>query len=220
MEESETRLSMAAYMQSPADTVASRILERPEAYRRWEAEHNRLMRAISDQAHFDGQIGALRTTVFGLVHRRALFEYLRCRHLSGRKRRHLLSIYYGYRDYTNAMIAEHGNYVRWSSSYLCTHHLGEHLMQDAAFSEPLQLYEEWYMDYFRTYCDVELADTDEERQALIPLSELRPLLKHRLGEARQAILAMPREVEKDWREIEIRKPNGDTQRLKTLFGEH
>jgi hypothetical protein len=76
------------------------------------------------------------------------------------------------------------------------------------------------MDYFRSYCDVELADTDEERQALIPLSELRPLLKHRLGEARQAILAMPREVEKDWREVEIRKPNGDTQRMKVLFGEH
>jgi hypothetical protein len=31
---------------------------------------------------------------------------------------------------------------------------------------------------------------------------------------------MPREVEKDWREVEIRKPNGDTQRMKALFGDH
>ena len=39
-------------------------------------------------------------------------------------------------------------HVRCSSSYLCTH-LAEHLMRDAAFDEPLQVYEQWYADYFR-----------------------------------------------------------------------
>ena len=49
---------------------------------------------------------------------------------------------------------------------------------------------------------------------------LRPLLKHRLSEARAAILALPPLLEEDWREVKIRKPNGDTQRMRALFGSH
>jgi len=29
---------------------------------------------------------------------------------------------------------------------------------------------------------------------------------------------MPQMPEKEWRELQIRKPNGDTQRLRTIFG--
>jgi hypothetical protein len=218
MEESESRVEMAAYMQTAADAVACRVLESPQTYRRWEAEHDRLMRAVSNQSRIEAQVTALRAMTFGLVHRRALFEYLRQRHITGTKRHRLLAIFYGCRDYANAVVAEHASYVRCSGSYVCTHHLGEHLMHDAAFDEPMQLYEQWYAEYFRTYCDFELAETDEERQRCAPLDALKPLLKYRLAEARQAILAMPQAPEKDWREVEIRKPNGDTQRLRTLFG--
>jgi hypothetical protein len=217
MEESESRVEMAAYLNTPADTAASRVLESRDTYRRWEAEHDRLMRAVSERRHIDEQVTALRTTLFGLVHRRALFEYIRLRQVVGARRHRLVALFYGYRDYTNAVLAEHNNYIRCSSSYVCTHHLGEHLMHDAAFDEPLQLYEQWYAEYFNAYCDCELAESREEKQVCAPLDALKPLLKHRLGEARDAILAMPPEVEKDWREVQIRKPNGDTQRLRTLF---
>ncbi|MGH8133642.1 MAG: hypothetical protein ACRETG_12780 [Steroidobacteraceae bacterium] len=218
MEESELRVGMTAHLRSPADRVACRVLEHPDIYRHWEAEHDRLMRAVSAQARLARQVIALRLTAFGLVHRRAIFEYLRDRHLSASKRRRLFAFFYGCRDYTNAVLTEHGNYLRCSSSYLCAHHLGEHLMHDAAFDEPLQLYEQWYREYFRAFCDVELAETDEEKQALMPLDALRPLLKYRLGEAREAILAMPQLLEKEWREVRIRKPNGDTQRMRAIFG--
>jgi hypothetical protein len=220
MEESQLRVEMTPYMQTPADTAASRLLESKEAYRRWESEHARLMRTVSRRLDFDGQVSALRNTAFGLVHRRALFQYLRERRPDGGKRRRLMSIFYGCLDYTNAIIAEHWNYIRCCSSYVCTHHLGEHLMHDAAFDEPLQLYEAWYTEYFRTYCDGELYETDVERETKVGMNELRPLLKLRVAEARQAILAMPHNPEKEWRELEIRKPNGDTQRLRTLFGDH
>lgn len=221
MEESQLRVEMSPYMQTTADSAASRILESKEAYRRWEAEHDRLMRLVSRRLDFDGQISALRNTAFGLVHRRALFEYLREKKLEGVKRRRLLSVFYGCLDYTNAIIAEHWNYIRCSSSYVCTQHLGEHLMHDAAFDEPLQMYELWYTEYFRAYCDGELYDDeDQEHGPKVGMSELRPLLKFRVAEARQAILAMPHNPQKEWRELEIRKPNGDTQRLKTLFGDH
>jgi len=174
---------------------------------------------ITLSARPQNQITALRSTAFGLVHRRAFFEYLRDRHVTGAKRRRLFAIFYGCRDYANAVVSEWGNYVRCSSSYLAANYLGSNLMEDAAFDEPLQMYEQWYMEYFRSYCDCELAETDAERRGRIGMNELRPLLKHRVAEARQAILAMPHQPTKDWREVEIRKPNGDTQRMAALFGD-
>jgi hypothetical protein len=219
MEESEARVEMAARFDSPADMLVARgILEHPDVYRRWAAEHDRLMRAVSEQARLARQVVALRSTAFALVHRKAMFEYLRDRQLTGPRRHRLFAIFYGFQDYTNAVLAEHGNYVRCSSSYLCTHHLAERLMQDAAFDEPLRMYEQWYSEYFRAFCDVALAETEEEKQAMAAMEALKPLLKYQLAEARQAILAMPQMPTEDWREAQIRKPTGDTQRLRVLLG--
>lgn len=220
MEESEARVELAAYLQAPADLAARRILNDRGLYHRWEAEHHRLMQAVSAQSRIPNQVIALRTTAFNLVHRRALFEYLRERQVTGSKRHRLFALFYGCRDYANAVLAEHGSYVCWSSSYVCTHHIASHLMGDAAFEEPLQLYEQWYGEYFHAYCDVELAATRAEQESLAPLAALRPLLKHRLADARQAILLMPQAPTCDWREVQIRKPNGDTQRMRAIFGAH
>jgi hypothetical protein len=218
MEESETRVEMAAVFDTPTDAlVASRILGHPQAYRRWEAEHDRLMRGVSGQTHLDRQVTALRSAAVSLVHRRAMFEYLRLREITGRKRHRFFTLFYGSRDYVNAVLAEHGNYVRCSSSYLCTQYLAEHLMEDYALGEPLQIYEQWYTEYFRAYCDGALAETEEEKLAAAPMEELKPLLKHQLAEARQAILHMPQKPAKDWREVQIRKSTGDTQKLRVLF---
>jgi len=219
MEESESRVQMSAFQHTKADTVASRILESPAVYSSWVAEHDLLMRGVSREGRFARQVVALRQAAFSLVHRRAMMEYIRQRHLTGRKRMHLFSLFYGNRDYCNAVLLEHHNFVRCNSSYVCTQHIGEHLMQDAAFEEPMQLYEEWFAEYFRGFCDVELAVTEEEQQRMGPVAALRPLLKHRLAEARAAILAMPEHPDKEWREVTIRKPNGDTQRMRSIFGQ-
>ena len=218
MEESEMRVQMSAHLHSAADSIACRVLESPETYRRWEAEHDRLMRTVSGQQRLAGQVTALRSTLISLVHRRALLEYVRERQLTEGKRRRLLSIFYGCRDYFNAVLAEHSRYVRCSSSYVCTQYLGEHLMHDAAFTEPLQLYEQWYGEYFQAYCDMELAESEAEKEACTSLASLTPLLKHRLTEAREAILAMPQSPDREWREVQIRRANGDTQRMKAIFG--
>jgi len=211
---------MSVHLHSPADAAASHMLQMPEIYRRWASEHDRLMRGVSDQTRLLGQVTALRSTTFGLVHKRALFEYLRDRQLAGDKRKRLIALFYGCRDYTNAILMEHGQFMRCSTSYLCTHHLGQYLMEDAAFEEPMQLYEEWYTEYFRAYCDTELAGTETEKETVATLESLKPLLKHRLAEARQAILAMPKSPDREWREVQIRKPTGETARMKAIFGEH
>lgn len=218
MDESEARVEIAGCFDSEADRlVASRILEHPDAYRRWEAEHAHLLRAVSEQAQLSRQIVMLRSAACALVHRKALFEYLRDCQVTGARRHRLFALFYGFRDYTNAVLAEHGNFVRCSSSYLCMNYLGEHLMRDAALTQPLQMYERWYAEYFRTFCDAALAETEEEKYNVAPMESLQPLLKYQLAEARQAILQMPQVPAEEWREASIRKPTGDTQRLRALF---
>jgi hypothetical protein len=218
MEESEICLASAARAGAPQEMlVASQILDHPTAYRTWEAEHDRLLRSVSSHTRFAAQMGALRSATFTLIHRKALFEYIRQRGLGGTKRHRLFALFYGgARDYTNSVIAEHSNFVRCSSSHICADHLASQLMRDAAFQEPMQLYQEWYADYFRVFCDVALAETEEEKLALAPVEALKPLLKHRLREARDAILKLPEVPSTVWREVELRKATGETQKLRRL----
>jgi hypothetical protein len=217
MEESEVSLAEAARHGAPEDmAVASRILDHPTTYRTWESEHDRLLRNVSEHAKLAAQMGALRSATFTLIHRKALFEYIRDRNVNGPRRHRLFALFYGARDYANSVIAEHANFVRCSSSRICAEHLAAHLMRDAAFEEPMQLYQEWYSDYFRVFCDVGLAETEEERLELAPVEALKPLLKQRLREARDAILKLPEVPSTVWREVELRKATGETQKLRRL----
>jgi len=217
MEESELCVSEAAKYGTPAQMlVASRLLAQPEVYRRWEAEHSQLMRRVSEHRYLNRQVVALRSTALQLLHRKAVFEYLQERQLTRPQRHKLMAMFHSLKDYTASLIAEHGNYLRGASSYWCSHHLARRLMKDAAFAEPLLLYQERYTDYFRIHCDVELAEGDSEQQAVAPMRLLQPLLKKQLAEARQEILSMAYRPAKVWREVEIRKPTGDTERLRAL----
>jgi hypothetical protein len=218
MEESEIYLASVAREGAPEEMlVASRIIEHPSVYRTWEAEHGRLLRGISSHTRLASQMGALRAATFTLIHRTALFEYIRERGVSGTKRHRLFALFYGgVRDYTNSVISEHANFVRCSSSRICADHLAAQLMRDAAFQEPMQLYQEWYADYFRVFCDVALAETEDEKLALAPVEALKPLLKHRLRQARDAILELPKVPSTVWREVELRKATGETQKLRRL----
>ena len=217
MEESESCLAAVARTGPPEDMLfASRILDHPVSYRTWEAEHDRLLRNVSVHRRLPPQMGALRSATFGSIHRTALFEYIRDREVTGAKRRRLFALFYGTRDYANSVIAEHASFVRSRTSYICLDHLAAQLMRDAAFEEPMQLYTEWYADYFRVFCDVALADTEEEKLALAPVEALKPLLKHRLREARDSILALPKVPSTVWREVEIRRATGETQKLRRL----
>ena len=220
MRESESRIEMAAGSSLPADRlVAMRLLQCPAEFNRWEAHHDQLMRPVSAPRRLTQQILALRATAFALVHRKGLFEYLRVRRLTEAKRRRLFAIFYRCRNYSHALLAEHGNYVRCSSSFLCTQHLAEHLMHDPALDAPLRLYEEWYRDYFQAYCDLELAETEDEKAACLAQECLQTLLKHRVTKARRVILAMPL-IPGDWDEVRIRRPTGDTVELPKLVLQH
>jgi hypothetical protein len=219
MEESEVCVAEAARSGTPVQMlVATRLMSHPETYRRWESEHSQLMRRVSSQTYLNRQVVALRSTAVNLLHRKAVFEYLQERQLTRSQRHRLMALFHSMREYTASLITEHGNYLRGASSYWCSHHVARRLMKDGAFAEPLHLYQERYADYFRVFCDVELADTQEQKQAVEPMRLLQPLLKLQLAEARRAILTLPYHPQKVWREVEIRRPTGDTLRLRTLGG--
>jgi hypothetical protein len=217
MEESELCIAEAARFGTPAQiVVATRLMSHPDTYRRWEFEHFQLMRRVSCHAYLNRQVVALRSTALSLMHRKAVFEYLQERRLTRTQRHRLMALFHSLKDYSASLIVEHGNYLRGASSYWCSHHLARRLMKDGVFAEPLNLYEERYTDYFRVFCDVELADTELEKQAVEPMRLLQPLLKAQLAEARREILSMPYRPEKVWREVEIRRPTGDTVRMRTF----
>jgi len=217
MEESELCIAESAKSGTPAQMlVASRLLAHPETYRRWESEHFQLMRRVSEHRYLDRQVVALRSTALALLHRKAVFEYLQERQLTRQQRHKLMAMFHSLKDYAASLIAEHGNYVRGASSYWCSHHLARRLMKDSAFAEPLLLYQERYTDFFRVHCDVELAESQSEKQAVASMRLLQPLLKKQLVEARQEILSMAYRPEKVLRDVVFLRPTAATERLRAL----
>lgn len=190
MEASEARLSTAARHGTPREQlVASRLRDNPRDYRRWELEHSQLLDRVVKVPRLALQSQALLNTGFSLLHRKALFELLSSGALRGWQRRQLISHFHGGHSYTQAMVAEHGTYLRSSASLLCIEHIGATTLTHPAFGDPLRSYEQAYAEYFRTYCRCAIAvhltpDDDSER-------ELLPDLKRELLAQRTRLLALP-----------------------------
>jgi hypothetical protein len=189
MEESEQRIEFAAREGSPSQAlIARRMLDDLQAYRRWEAEHDRLMRGVANERNRMGQLSALRSAAFALIHRKALFEYLRDQNVTGRKRHDVFRLVYGDRDYVKSVVAEHGNYLRSASSWMCSSHLGLWVLSDGAFESPIARYEQLYSDYLRAFIDSALEYGPDAGTA--SMKTLLPYLKQQLTQHRRTILRM------------------------------
>ena len=217
MEESESRIETMAREGSPSQAlVARRVLEDTQLYRLWASEHWRLMRSVANEGRTDRQVVALRNACFGLIHRKALFEYLRQQQITGRDRHIIFELLYSGQDYAKAVISEHSNYVRSTSSLMCSHHVGLELFEDRALGDPLLRYELRYADYFRVFCGSALASNRYNKDDT--LSTLVPYLKRQLGFLRRGILAMPREPEiTGLHNLKIRVPAANAQRMSSPF---
>jgi hypothetical protein len=216
MEESEARIADVAREGSPTQVlVARRILDEPRLYQRWQSEHDRLMRSVAGESRGVKQAMALRRAAFGLIHRKAMFEYLRQQRITGRDRHAVFALVYGEQhDYAAAVIQEHGNYVRSASSLLCSNHLGLRLIEDRAFGEPLWRYEQLYADYFRSFCGTALAR--DQYKSGDTLRTLLPYLKRQLSNLRRAILEMPQEPDVGLHNMDFTASAANTQRMHQL----
>jgi hypothetical protein len=198
MEESERRLANAVLSGLPTEErVATRILDSARDYSRWEAEHATLMRGIAAERLPSVQKSQLLNISLSLIHRKALFEYLRDEQVRGIRRQDIVAHFFSHRDYASAVVFEHGRYVRSAASYLCSSHVGSHVMFDELFEDPLAEYEDLYASYFRTYCNVALAsDRDGGAKLLLPLLVD---LKAQIGEWRKALIALTHSQSGVWR---------------------
>ncbi len=111
------------------------------------------------------------------------------------------------------MVAEHTIYVRKACSYLCTSHLGAELVQDPAFIDPMQQYETLFTEYFELYCSTLIPAADGQAESE---PALLPLLKEQLSEWRWVILNPKQSLPYLQRESELRRPTGETQKLRLL----
>ena len=190
MRESEDRVERAVHSLDPYERmVAGRVLETPLLQRTWAAEHFSILQSIATERRASNQVAALKSSSFKLIHRKALFEYLRLRGFAAGDKRRAMALFHPSRSLTDAVIIEHREYLRSACSYLCTSYLGGVVIGDGTFDDPFARYEELYSDYFRTFCDVAL--TAEQDGEVGNLRALLPYLKHQVAQRRLAILSLP-----------------------------
>ena len=214
MRESTDRVENALHAADQREhLVAQRILENTKTWQLWESEHSGLMRQVSEYSVLRTQAAALRHTALRLIHGKALFEYLRNNAVRGPDRNQIVQHFYPTRGYQYAVIAEHGGYLRKACSFLCTSHVGTGVVEDPAFLELMQHYEQLYAEYFDLYCATLFPKSGVESASE---KSLLPLLKHQLNEWRWSILNPRTSVPRVKRESQIRRRLGDTQRLPAL----
>jgi hypothetical protein len=178
-----------------AEVIAARLFESPKTYQVWENEHAAMMRTIAAERLPAAQREAMLATSFSLINRKALFEYMRERHVRGAQREALIQHFFPQRDFADSMRVEHLQYVRSAASYLCVSHVGRDLMFDTLFSEPLREYEDIYHEYFYAHCDQIVANAT----GLGIPTEMLSDMKHRVSEWRNALLALTQSQSGTWR---------------------
>jgi hypothetical protein len=216
MRESTDRVQSALYSDNPNEQlVASRLLQSPAVFRTWESEHSGLMREVANPGFSRTQAALLKKATFRLIHRKALFEYLRDERIRGSVRRRIIVSFHPTQGYTQSVIAEHGLYLRKACSFLCTSHVGGNVVRDPCFFDPMSRYQALYAEYFQIFCNTHFGTDSADTE---PQGALLPLLKYQLEECRIAIMNPRPETEWLMREAEMRQPTGDTVRLPRLGG--
>jgi len=181
--------------QPQAEVIATRLLENSQIYKAWETEHASLMRNVAAERLPAAQRESMLSASFSLIHRKALFEYLRERKLRGAQRELLVQHFFPQRDFADSMRVEHMQYVRSTASFLCVEYVGRDLMFDALFEEPLTQYEEIYHEYFYAHCDQIVA----ERTGLSVPAEMLAGMKSTVNEWRRALIALTQSQSGTWR---------------------
>lgn len=215
MRESTDRIQVALESESVHEQViARRLVESTTTWVSWENEHSVLMRQVAGSGFRTAQTALLKNAAFRLIHRKALFEYLREHQVRGDARRKIIAAFHPTRSYTEAVIAEHNVYLRKAGSFLCTSHVGSDVVQDVGFLNPLDHYAALYAEYFHAYFCAYFGSDDAAQDD--PQAALLPLLKMELETCRQAVLTPDAGMERWLRESQLRRRTGDTARLRVL----
>ena len=187
MEYSEQFLLRAAQSELPQKSqLAARLLRDRPLHRRWEHEHSRLMHAVAAPSRPAARATELRKVTFLTLHRKAPFEYMRDRHVTGAARRNLIRALFGTQDYAQCLVREHQAYLSSAGSFICADSLCGQVLGEAAFCEALAHYQDAYSEYFRAYGDSLMAEYSGETT---PMRSLLPYLRYQLKIIREHMLS-------------------------------
>lgn len=189
MNVSESRIERVRWSGSEDEKwYVTRLFDKPDSYNRWESFHFDLVKKVAAIPTQKGQIFGLRKARFSLLQHQALFEYLRESGLKGRNREIVVAAFHSSTEFSRALRAEHGRYLRSNSSLLCVDYLGSALMNDERFNAELERYRKGYMEFFSLYCDWVIA---EEYGHEFPLQPMIGFMKDDLSEMRARMMSIP-----------------------------
>lgn len=171
--------------------LVNRLFETPSSYCQWESYHAGLMRTLGSDSTRKGQLMTMRRLRFQLIHRQALFEFLRENSVTGRQRNALFDVLHGTQDYAKAVVAEHARFLQSNSSLYCADHLAYSIMRDLRFSSGLERYRKSYLEYFGHHCNWILAESAGRE---FTLQCLIPDLKKDLKQQQRELLSLPAPV--------------------------
>ncbi len=216
MDFSERRLALAAEQGGPHEArLASRLLGDLPLYRKWEHAHGHHMRSIAVQRRAAQRQLAARKAALQALHRKAPFEFMRDHAVTGDARHRLVQALFGQQDYAHCVIGEHEAYMSSACSLLCTDALCRERFADGAFAEALGRYEAAYAEYFRAFCESQLALAYGQAA---PLHSLLPYLRHQLQQIREHLLSDD-PGGSDYSQLQaLYAETGSTQRMKALRG--
>ena len=128
----------------------------------------------------------LRKVTFLTLHRKAPFEYMRDRHVTGTTRRMVIRSLFGTQDYAQCLVREHQAFLSSACSFICAGSLCGEVLGEAAFCEALAHYERAYTEYYRAYGDSLLAEYSGESA---PVQSLLPYLRYQLKIIREHMVS-------------------------------
>jgi hypothetical protein len=210
MECSELRISQIANTEDGyRRQVARRVIESAYNFRQWEGSHSQLVRGIVAERKTDHQVLAVKRMALSLIHRKAPFEYLRDKHVRGMARHRFFGVMYGQHDFASAVVREHRNFLSSVCSYLCVDQFCASITMDR-----ISEYEKTYTNYWRvhTSCLLESRQSSEYEQH----AALAQCIREDLQKARERILSTAPNRADTLTLEELRRPTGDTVKMKVL----
>ena len=148
--------------------ITGRLTEQGHRYRDWEQRHSKLMKKVADANTMSTEIYRLRETAVSLLHISAVPRYLKAREIVGEDREVLMQAFHPSRDFTEAILVEHANFIRAETSSMCSHYLTARL-GDLGLDNWFENYRFVLDDYFGMFCDRIVTEAKGERYLMKPL---------------------------------------------------
>jgi hypothetical protein len=194
-----------------ASRAAARVLESASAWRDWGATHHQLIGSVVAERGTAHQVRAVRRMALSVIHRKAPFEYLRDHAVRGGARRRFFHSIYGTHDYARAVVLEHRHYLNAMCSYLCVDRFcGPGSLQR------IRSYERRYTSYWTLQAKVREREAQGSHMAAEVDAEVLRVLRADVRQARELLLESRVSAADLYTIEELRRPTGDTVRMKRL----